>query len=54
MLPVAVGGDMRIALTALGGVAAAADAWGGVMLDDEVVPVGDPEVTVRADLGDDW
>ena len=54
VLPVPVGVYMRVALTALGGVAAAADAWGGVMLDDKVVPVSNPEVTIRADFGDDW
>ena len=54
MLPVAVWVDVSIATTIASCISATPDAWSGVVLDDEVVPVGDPEVPVRANLGDDW
>ena len=53
MLPVAVWVDVGVAAAVAGRVTAASDTRGGVMLDDEVVPVGDPKMPIRADLGDD-
>ena len=52
VLFVTVGVDVGIADTAFGVVTAPILARGGVVLDDEVVPVGDPEMSVRPHFGD--
>ena len=44
---------MRAADAGLGVIAATADARGRVVLDDEVLPVGEPDGAVRADFGED-
>lgn len=53
MLAVAIGVDVGVSFSVFGCVAAAVVAGGGVMLDDEVIPIGDPEVAIGADLGGD-
>ncbi|MFM1941647.1 MAG: hypothetical protein RI897_629 [Verrucomicrobiota bacterium] len=53
VLAVAVGIDVGVAFAVFTAVAAAFRGGGRVVLDDEVVPVGDPEVAVGADFGGD-
>lgn len=53
VLAVAIGVDMGVALAVFAAVAAAFGGGGGVMLDDEVVPIRDPEVAIGADFGGD-
>lgn len=53
MLAIAVGIDVSIAFSGGGCVAAATFAGSRVVLDDKVIPIGDPEVAIGADFGGD-
>jgi hypothetical protein len=50
---VAVGVEVGVSFSRFGGVAASVVVGGGVVLDDEVIPIGDPEVAVGTDFGGD-
>ena len=53
VLAIAVGIDVSIAFSRGGFVAAATFAGSRVVLDDKVIPIGDPEIAIGSDFGGD-
>ena len=53
MLTIAVRVEVGVTPTGLGSIATSVRVRRGVVLDDEVIPVRDPEVSIRANLGYD-
>ena len=54
MLTIAVRIDVGVSGARLGRVASTVRVRRGVVLNDEVVPVGKPKVSIRSDFGNDW